>query len=203
MSYAHVRQQLPVKARLKCASADGTNAVAMRSTIITSVSHDRADCAFPSIQFRENPHNQWDLLAPWPHRSRVPAIRPREDIQRQFGRSVASSACPSRSPLSARDSQRGARPNHCGRGYRESRARRPPREFASRPCPRTYGGAVDEWLTCAAGIAPHSHQNPCTGTWIPTTLSSTTITYSVAMATSRMMRTPKMGEIRGRSIRAQ
>jgi len=103
----------------------------------------------PSIRSREDPHGH--LLALLPHQSRLHPIRLREDIQRQFGRSFASLACPSRSLLSALYLQRRVRPNRCGRDYRAIRARPGPREFAFRPCPRTYGGAVDEWLT--AGLA--------------------------------------------------
>jgi hypothetical protein len=42
----------------------------------------------------------------WPRRSRVPSIRPREDIRRRCGRCFASLAYFWRSPLSARDSCR-------------------------------------------------------------------------------------------------
>jgi hypothetical protein len=72
----------------------------------------------PSINQR--PHGY--LLAPWPHQSRLHPIRLREDIQRQFGRSFASLAHWSRSPLSACGSQRLARPNRRARDCRAVRA---------------------------------------------------------------------------------
>jgi hypothetical protein len=62
------------------------------------------------------------------------STRPREDIRRRCGHCFASLACRSRSPLSARDSQRGVRPNRRGRGCRAVRAMPAPQGFAFRPC---------------------------------------------------------------------
>jgi hypothetical protein len=100
--------------------------------------------------------------ASWPRRSRVPSIRPREDIRRRCGRSFASLAYCWRSPLSALDSQRGVRPNRRGRGCRASRAMPAPRGFASRPCPERiaawltnrYGGRAVSRQDCAARSRP-------------------------------------------------